>query len=165
MDTFPDTLRIFLIGIGATAMLDLWLQLLRRLGVATQGLGLIGRWVGHLLRGRVAHAAIARSEPIAGELALGWLTHHAVGVAFAALLVLTNGRAWLAAPTPGPALAVGVLTVFAPLLVMQPAMGGGFFASKSASPLKSCARSLLNHTVFGLGLYLSASLITLFAHR
>lgn len=159
MDTLQDTSRILLIGIGATAVMDLWLQLLRRLGVATQGFGLIGRWVGHLLRGRLAHVAIARAEPIPGELALGWLTHYAVGVGFAGLLMLVSGPAWMAAPTPWPALAVGVLTVLAPLLVMQPAMGAGFFASKTPSPLKGCLRSLLNHTVFGLGLYLSAWLI------
>ena len=165
MDTLQDTFRIILIGIGATAVMDLWLQLLRRLGVPIQGFGLIGRWVGHLLRGRVAHAAIAKAEPIAGELALGWLTHYAVGVAFAGLLVLTTGPDWTAAPTPWPALAVGVLTVVAPLMVMQPAMGAGFFASKTPSPLQGCVRSLLNHTVFGLGLYLSASLIALVVQR
>ena len=99
MDTLQDTSRILLIGIGATAVMDLWLQLLRRLGVATQGFGLIGRWVGHLLRGRLAHVAIARAEPIPGELALGWLTHYAVGVGFAGLLMLVTGPAWMAAPT------------------------------------------------------------------
>lgn len=159
MDTWQDAFRVTLIGLGATAVMDVWLQLLKRLGVATQGFGLIGRWVGHLLRGRLTHAAIAKAEPIAGELAWGWLTHYAVGVAFAALLAAVAGRSWLASPTLPPALAVGVLTVAAPLLLMQPAMGAGFFASKTPSPAKSCLRSLVNHVVFGLGLYLSASLI------
>src|SRR5690606_26617519 len=98
----------------------------------------IGRWVGHVLRGRVAHTAIAKSEPIHGELAWGWLTHYAIGAAFAGLLVMATGRSWMAHPTLLPALAVGVLTVAAPLLVMQPAMGAGFFASKTAAPIKSC---------------------------
>jgi Protein of unknown function (DUF2938) len=49
--------------------------------------------------------------------------------------------------------------VAAPLLVMQPAMGAGLFASKTPTPWKSCMRSLLNHSVFGVGLYLAASLI------
>ncbi len=159
MDILHDISRIALIGIGATAIMDLWLTLLKRLGVNTQSFALIGRWVGHLLRGKVAHAAIARSEPIAGELAWGWLTHYAVGTAFAALLAVLAGRAWLANPTLAPALAVGALTVAAPLLVMQPAMGAGFLASKTPTPLKNCMRSLANHSVFGLGLYLSAALM------
>jgi len=54
---------------------------------------------------------------------------------------------------------VGVGTVVVPLFVMQPAMGSGFAASKTPTPLKNCIRSVVNHTVFGLGLYLSAALI------
>lgn len=159
MDTLQDILRITLIGFGATAVMDTWLQLLKRMGVATQSFGLIGRWVGHLLRGQWAHPAISKAEPIPGELPLGWLTHYAVGAAFAALLAMAVGPGWMARPTLPPALAVGMLTVAAPLLVMQPAMGAGFFASKTPSPFKSCFRSLLNHSVFGAGLYLAASLI------
>jgi len=163
MDILQDTLRIALIGIGATAVMDLWLALLKRLGVTTQSFALIGRWIGHLLRGRIAHAAISKAEPIAGELAWGWLTHYAVGTAFAALLTVIAGRTWIGNPTLVPALAVGLLTVAAPLLIMQPAMGAGFFASKTPTPLKNCMRSLLNHSVFGLGLYLTATLIALIA--
>jgi hypothetical protein len=129
------------------------------MGVATQSFSLIGRWVGPLLRGRWAHTAISKAEPVAGELPLGWLTHYAVGAAFAALLAMAVGPGWMARPTLPPALAVGMLTVAAPLLVMQPAMGAGFFARKTPSPLKSCLRSLLNHSVFGVGLYLTALLI------
>ena len=48
-----------------------------------------------------------------------------------------------------------------PLFVMQPAMGSGFAASRTPTPLKNCLRSLANHTVFGLGQYLSALVIAL----
>ena len=58
-----------------------------------------------------------------------------------------------------PALLLGMGTVAAPLLVMQPAMGAGFFASKTPTPLKNCLRSLANHSVFGLGLFLAAVLL------
>lgn len=157
--TWQEAFRTILIGLGATALMDLWLALLRRLGVASQSFALIGRWVGHLLRGRLAHASIAKADPIAGELAWGWLTHYLVGVAFATLLVSIEGQAWAANPTLLPAIAVGLCTVVAPLFLMQPAMGAGFAARKTPTPLKNCLRSLANHTVFGLGLYLSAMLI------
>ena len=96
-----------------------------------------------------------------GELAWGWLTHYAVGVAFAGVLLSLQGVAWVHSPTLWPAPAVGMGTVAAPLLVMQPAMGSGFAASRTPTPLKNCLRSLANHTVFGLGLYLSALVIAL----
>lgn len=159
MDTLLDALHVAFIGFGATAVMDVWLNLLKRMGVVTQSFGLIGRWVGHLLRGQLTHPAIAKAAPIPGEVALGWFTHYAVGAAFAALLALVVEPGWMMRPTLPPALAVGMLTVAAPLLVMQPAMGAGIFASKTASPWKSCLRSLLNHSVFGVGLYLTATLI------
>ena len=150
-----------LIGIGATAVMDAWLLLLKHLGVPTLNFAFIGRWVGHLFRGQFAHAAIAKAAPIRGEVAWGWLTHYGVGVAFATVLVGIQGADWARSPTLLPALAVGVCTVAAPLLVMQPAMGSGFAASRTPTPLKNCLRSLANHTVFGFGLYLSALVIAL----
>ena len=96
-----------------------------------------------------------------GELAWSWLTHYAVGAIFAGVLLSLQGAAWVHSPTQLPALAVGMGTVAAPLLVMQPAMGSGFAASRTPTPLKNCLRSLANHTVFGLGLYLSALVIAL----
>ena len=156
MATLHETTQLLLIGVGATAVMDAWLAILKRLGVPALNFAMIGRWAGHLLRGRFAHDAIAKSQPIPGELAWGWLTHYAVGIAFAGLLVATQGTDWMHSPSLVPALVVGMLTVAAPLLVMQPAMGAGFASSKTPTPLKNCLRSLVNHTVFGLGLYLSA---------
>lgn len=149
-------LQILLIGVGATAFLDVWLVLLRRLGVATMNMALIGRWVGYLALGQWRHQAIGRAAPLRGELALGWLVHYAIGVLFAATLALWQGADWLHAPRLAPALAFGVLTVASPLLVMQPAMGLGLLASRTPTPLKNCLRSVLNHTVFGFGLFVAA---------
>ena len=159
MTALQQTFAVILVGIGATAVMDLWLLLLKRLGVPTQGFALIGRWVGRLLRGRLRHEAMGRSPPIPGELALGWATHYAVGIAFAALLVALQGPVWLTQPSVGAALMVGVGTVLVPWLVMQPAMGAGIAASKTPNPFQNRLRSLANHTVFGLGLYLAAVLL------
>ena len=151
--------QVLLVGAGATAVMDAWLALLQRLGVRTLDVSLIGRWVGHLARGRFAHAAIAKAPPIPGELAWGWLAHYATGVAFAGALVALQGEQWLRSPSLLPALAVGVGSVVAPFLVMQPAMGAGFAASKTPAPMQNRARSLANHAVFGLGLYLAGLLV------
>ena len=159
MTATHEILRVALIGGGATLVMDVWLMILKRSGVQTLNFAFIGRWVGHLFHGRIAHAAIAKARPIAGETLLGWLTHYAVGFAFAGLLLAIAGAPWANSPTLLPALLTGIATVVFPLFVMQPAMGLGFAASKTASPLKSCLRSLINHGVFGLGLFLSAWLI------
>lgn len=154
-------MEIIVIGIGATVFMDLWLMLLKRLGVKTLNMAFIGRWAGHLAQGRFAHASIGAAPPVAGEGALGWAVHYATGIAFAAALVAVAGQGWLAAPTLAPALTVGIATVGAPLFVMQPAMGLGVASSKTPTPLKNCLRSLANHAVFGVGLYLAALVLSL----
>lgn len=157
--TWMDMAQVLLVGIGATLVMDAWTQALKRLGVVTLDYALLGRWAGHLAKGRFAHANIGQPAAVPGERLLGWATHYAIGITFAALLVMVAGWSWLGDPSLLPALAVGMATVAAPLLIMQPAMGAGLMASKTATPLMNCLRSLATHAVFGLGLYLSATLI------
>jgi hypothetical protein len=154
-----DLARVALIGVGATATMDLWLALLGRLGVPTLDFPMIGRWAGHWPRGVFRHRAIAKADPIKNELALGWALHYATGLAFAALLVAIVGMDWTREPTLAPAIVVGLATVAVPWLLMQPAMGAGIASSKTPSPARNRARSLANHAVFGLGLYLAATLL------
>jgi hypothetical protein len=154
-----DIASVVLIGTGATALMDAWLLVQARLGLPSSSFALIGRWVGHWSRGRFVHAAIARAAPIRAERALGWLTHYAVGIAYAGGLVGVLGIEWVRQPTLLAALVFGVATVAAPLLVMQPAMGAGFAASRTPTPLKNCLRSTVNHAVFGFGLYGAAAAI------
>lgn len=157
MPSLPVIAHIVLLGIGATALMDVWLLLLSRLGVPTTSFAMVGRWVAHFARGRFAHAAIAKAVPVPFELGLGWLTHYLIGIGYALLLVGLLGTPWLEQPTALPAVVFGALTVAAPWFVMQPAMGAGFLARKTPTPLKNCLRSLANHTVFGTGMYLAAA--------
>ena len=157
--SLQDTLKIILIGCGATIVMDAWLILLKRLGVQTLNFAFIGRWFGHLFRGRFMHASISKTPPIPNELLLGWLVHYAVGIVFAGILVGLVGIAWVRNPTWVPAMLVGIGTVAAPFFIMQPTMGSGIAGANTPAPIKGRLRSITNHAVFGLGLYLSAWLI------
>jgi hypothetical protein len=148
--------RTIVIGAGATLVMDAWSALLRRFGIPSLDFALLGRWVGHLPRGRVVHERIAHAEPVAGELALGWIAHYAIGISFAGILLATFGLEWAHAPTLGPALLIGVVTVAAPLLVLQPALGAGIASRRTATSLFNSLKSLATHAVFGVGLYLAA---------
>ena len=156
MSTLTTAISIVAIGCGATLVMDAWLVVLRRLGVRTSSFGMIGRWVAHFFRGRFVHASIAKADPVGGEDAIGWAVHYAIGIAFAGLLVAMTGAAWIESPTVAPAILFGVVSVAAPLMVMQPAMGSGFFASKTPAPMANCLRSVVNHGVFGAGLFVAA---------
>ena len=151
-----DLPRAVAIGIGATAVMDLWLTLLKALGLPTLNFALLGRWVAHMPRGRWAHDAIAKAAPVRGETALGWAAHYATGIALALLLAAIAGPYWLRAPSLLPALGFGIATVTLPLFVMQPAMGAGVASSRTKTPALNALKSLANHTVFGLGLYAAA---------
>jgi len=131
-----------LTGVGATAVMDLWGLTRKR----APDYGLVGRWLAHMPRGRLRHSPISASAPVRGERLIGWTAHYAIGVSFAALLLAVWGMEWARQPTIGPALIVGLGSVVAPVLVMQPAMGTGFRA-----------QSFVTHAVFGLGLYASAA--------
>lgn len=149
-------IRSIVIGVGATLTMDLWAAVLRRFGVPSLDLALLGRWVGHFRHGQWLHPSIARSPQVRGERVLGWCAHYAIGIGFAALLLLTFGLAWARSPTLAPALFIGIVTVLAPWLVLQPALGAGIASRKTPRPLFNSAKSLVTHTVFGFGLFLAA---------
>ena len=149
--------RTALIGISATVVMDLWALFLKRFfGVSSLNYAMLGRWVGHLPRGRFVHDNIAKAAPIRGELIIGWSAHYAIGITFAALLLALWGLDWARHPTLLPALIVGLATVVAPFFVLQPGLGAGIAASKTPKPNQARLRSLVTHTVYGFGLYVSA---------
>lgn len=160
MTATSEWVDIILIGVGATAVMDVWSWTQRIVGISTLDYALVGRWAGHLVQGRYAHASIGKAAAIPGELPLGWLIHYLVGIMFAVLLVALCGRDWLLKPDLLQAIAVGLMTVLFPFLLMQPAMGAGIAASRTSAPWKSRLRSLLTHAIFGIGLYLSALVLS-----
>jgi hypothetical protein len=136
--------------------MDGWAFLLRQVGVPSLNFAFLGRWVGHLPHGQWTHAAIAKSPPVRGELLLGWFAHYSIGITFAALLLAVFGLQWARSPSLLPALMIGLVTVAAPLLVLQPALGAGVASSNTPAPLFNSLKSVVTHTVYGLGLYLAA---------
>jgi hypothetical protein len=151
MDYAASTLFI---GAGATLATDLWAIVRRRLlGVPAPDYGLVGRWLAHMARGRFRHERIVAAPPVRGERLIGWTAHYLIGVAFAGMLLAACGLAWVRQPTLAPALALGIVTVAAPFLLMQPGMGAGIAASRTPRPAAARFHSLVTHGIFGLGLY------------
>jgi hypothetical protein len=154
--------RVAIVGTGGALAMDAWGLVLRRgFGVPTLDYALLGRWLGHMARGQVRHQRIAAAAPVPGERVLGWAAHYAIGVAFAAVLVAAVGPDWLTGPSLAPALFVGIATIAAPWLVMQPAMGAGIAGSRTPSPRATRLRNLGTHTVYGLGLWITAVVLQL----
>jgi len=149
-----NLIATLIIGVGATASIDLWSVARQRLlGVPPPNYGLVGRWLAHMPRGRFRHHAIANAEPSRHEQLIGWTVHYLIGIAYAFILTGVWGPAWIQSPTVGPALVVGLGTVVAPFFVMQPAMGAGIASSRTPHPGVARLHSVVMHGMFGLGLY------------
>lgn len=149
-------LRTLLIGVGATLVMDLWALVLKQFGVPSLNFAMLGRWLGHLPEGNWIQPSIAKTAPVQGERLMGWFAHYSIGVAFAAVLLAAFGLDWARSPSLLPALFIGVVTVVAPLFILQPALGAGIASSKTPAPLFNCIKSVVTHIVYGFGLYLAA---------
>jgi hypothetical protein len=149
-----------LIGLGATLTFDLWAQFLKHaFKVTPSNICLVGRWLRYMPEGIFKHLNIVSTPQKSVECTVGWIAHYMIGTTFAIAFVAIVGNNWLQHPTLIPAIVYGVITVLAPFFIMQPLFGLGFAASKTSDPMQARFRSLMNHTAFGVGLYLFALLV------
>lgn len=155
--------RAVALGVGATIVMDLWAVMLKRVfAIPSLDYRVVGRWILHMSQGKFKHNNIMQAEPMIGEKAIGWIVHYATGVLFAGILLLCTGIGWAQQPTFWPALLAGLLSMAAPFFIMQPCFGFGIAASKTPAPGTARFRSLMAHSVFGVGLYLAALVISSF---
>lgn len=163
MNTFFEMIIFsILIGTGATIILDIYSLLMRLVfKIPSLDMGIVGRWIGHFKHGVFVHQNIIEAEKIKEERIIGWIAHYLIGISFAFLLLIIWGIEWVYNPTFLPALIIGVLTTIAPWFVMQPAFGFGIAASKTQNPSIARLRSLKAHTIYGVGLYLAAILLSI----
>jgi len=157
IDGVEFLVRGVLIGGGAAVLMDAWALFARR-AFDIRGLdyAMLGRWIGHFPRGRFFHERIASADPIRGERPLGWVAHYTIGIAFAFLLLAIWGLDWARSPTILPPMLIGLGTIVAPWFILQPGMGAGIAASKTPDPRAARLRNLATHTVYGIGLFVSA---------
>ena len=149
-----------LIGLGATLATDLWALFLKHVfKITVPNYCLVGRWLRHMPEGTFKHSNIASAPQKSAECTVGWIAHYMIGITFTIAFVALAGNNWIQHPTLIPAVTFGVVTALMPFFIMQPSFGYGIAASKTSNPTQARLRSLMNHTVFGIGLYLFGLLI------
>lgn len=145
------------IGLGATLVIDLWALLLKRgFNIPSLSYCLLGRWILHMPSGTFVHQSIGKALPRRHECAFGWVAHYLIGTVFGLLFIFLASGDWLQQPTLLPALGFGVITTLVPFLVMQPSLGLGVAGSRTPNPTQARIKSLMTHSIFGIGLYLWA---------
>lgn len=148
------------IGIGATLTFDLWGLFLKHIfKIPPSNFCLVGRWIQYMPEGVFRHANIGSAPQKSGECVVGWVTHYMIGIVFAITFLALTGRDWLLHPNLLTALIFGIFTVAAPFFIMQPAFGLGVAATNAPNPTQARIRSLMNHTIFGFGIFIFGLLL------
>ncbi len=141
-------------------MLDLWALLLTRaFKVPATNWAMVGRWFGNMPRGMFAHRSMAEAPPVSGETAIGWAFHYAIGICYGLLLLAVCGWEWFERPTLLPPMILAWVALILPYFAMMPGMGSGVAGARTARPNAARLKSFVTHSVFGVGLYASASVL------
>lgn len=147
-------------GIGGTVFMDIWAIVLHRFfGQSAPNWAPVGRWFWHVPKGTIFHDSIAAAAPYEHELALGWISHYAVGILYGVVLALIVPASWFSEPSFIQPWIVGIVTVGAGWFLLQPGLGIGWAASKTPNPTKVRVLNLAAHTVFAIGMYAVALLL------
>jgi hypothetical protein len=151
---------ILIVGIAATLTLDIVQQLMKLLlNWPATNWAIIGRWAAGVAQGKFVNHAIGSSPQVDNELALGWLVHYGVGIAYGAIylflvyVILGTGPAYV------PAMAFGIVSVAVTWFMMEPILGAGVMAANVDDPQAKRLQDFGSHLGFGLGLYLGGLLI------
>jgi hypothetical protein len=153
-------INTILIGLGATFIFDLWgLFLKYAFRITPSNFCLVGRWIQYMPEGVFRHSKIGSAPQKSRECMVGWIAHYMIGIMFAIAFIAFTGSSWLQHPMLIPAFIFGLFSVLIPFFIMQPSFGLGIAASKTSNPVQARLRSLLNHSAFGVGLYLAGLLV------
>jgi hypothetical protein len=141
--------------------MDAWnLFLKRAFKIQSLNYCMLGRWLSHMLNGTFTHRSIGAAERKPMECGIGWAAHYSIGVTLAVVFVSVISRGWLMRPALLPALTFGIVTVVFPFFVLQPSLGLGIASSRTPHPTQARLKSLVTHTVFGVGLYVCGLLVS-----
>jgi hypothetical protein len=144
-------------GIGATLTMDIWSLCQQSLfKVRPLQYALVGRLFLGLLQGKVRHNTIFATPPIQGEGLAGWAIHYLTGIAFAFIPFGLTGTGWYHEPEVFTAVFTAFLTLLAPFMILQPALGFGIAAARTPHPWRARLFSALSHLAYGCGLYITA---------
>jgi hypothetical protein len=109
----------------------------------------LGRWIGHMLRGRFTHEDITTAPAVAHEATIGMVAHYTIGltlgVAYALLLRIPRAHT----NSVARATAYGVATTALPWFWMFPARGQGIMGLRHGDA-RVPAFALGTHIAYGV---------------
>ena len=114
----------------------------------------IGRWFLYIFKGKLIHKDINETPELKNEKLWCLISHYLIGIALAGVYLslesifpIFQEQIWIS-------LMFGIVTVLFPWFWLLPSTGFGFMASKSSDRALILRTNLVNHTNFGLGLFI-----------
>jgi hypothetical protein len=146
--------RTIVMGVLATIAIDIWATFANKaLKLPRTNWAMVGRWLGHIPKGKFTHNPISSAQPIENESLIGWAFHYLTGVVYAGIYTAYVLAALNGVPTLTSALAFGLVTILSPWFLMQPGLGLGMCASKALHPNLVRLQNFIIHLLFGASLY------------
>ena len=149
-------IEMFLMGIFATFFMDFLASILakRKLIYPFISPEAIGRWFLSMFRGKFIHKDIHKTPTLDNEKLWCFLSHYLIGIVLAGIYLFLEIKEPTIRDQMWMPLLFGITTVILPWFWMLPTMGLGFLASKSPNKSRIIRTNLVNHTNFGLGLFI-----------
>jgi len=143
-------------GIWATIFMDFFAKILsgRRLIYPFINPEALGRWFLYMFKGKITHKDIRKTPALKNEKKWYYLSHYLIGVFLTGIYLLLSVTIQEVSDHVWVALVYGILTVILPWFWLLPSIGLGFMAKKSAKRMLILRTNLINHTNFGIGLFL-----------
>jgi len=147
-------IKILVIGVFATVIMDIWATFSNRvLKFPRTNWAMVGRWLGHLPKGKIVHNSISSSSEIKHENIIGWVFHYFIGIVYAALYVVLVVCIFANHTSLLTAWFFGLFTIVSPWFILQPALGMGICAIKAPKPNMVRFQNFAIHSIFGIALY------------
>jgi len=147
-------IKILMIGVFATVMMDIWATFSNRvLKFPRTNWAMVGRWLGHIPKGKFFHNPVSDSPEIKYENGLGWAFHYFIGIVYATFYVAMVLRGFDGSASLITAWFFGLVTIISPWFILQPALGLGVCAIKAPKPNMVRFQNFAIHSVFGIALY------------
>ena len=114
----------------------------------------VGRWFLYMLRGKFIHKDISKTPTLKNEKLWCFISHYLIGIVLAGIYLFLELKEPAIRDQMWMTLIFGIATVFLPWFWLLPSTGLGIMASKSSNRSLIIRSNLINHTNFGLGLFI-----------
>ncbi|XOF35188.1 MAG: DUF2938 family protein [Candidatus Electrothrix sp. YB6] len=121
--------------------------------------GSMGRWFLYIFKGKLFHKDIDHSPKLKNEKMWCMISHYLIGMMLAGVFLILEQHVQFVNDNVWTSLVFGIGTVCFPWFWLLPSIGKGVMASRCDNRIQIIKTNLINHTNYGIGLFLWSAFI------